>query len=140
MNTKWMIGFLLIAVLTVSVAVAQQNGAAQLTDSELASLPNQQSGRTVLPEAQLQLPAGVQDAQQYPERMNVVLQSMTAELGEIEQAARDGKISRPEAEYLSLERYYVALTRFQFLRTLYQSPEETGPGQTNSPANRASKG
>ena len=49
---------------------------------------------------------------------------MSAELAEIAQAAREGKIGRDQAEYLSLERYYVALTRFQLLRTLYQAPQE----------------
>jgi hypothetical protein len=52
--------------------------------------------------------------------MEVVLQALSQELGVIAQAAREEKISRAQAEYLSLERYYVALTRFQFLRTLYR--------------------
>ena len=60
---------------------------------------------------------------------------MSAELGEIAQAAREGKISRDQAEYLSLERYYVALTRFQLLRTLYQAPQESNPSQSYALAN-----
>ena len=60
---------------------------------------------------------------------------MSAELGEIAQAAREGKISRDQAEYLSLERYYVALTRFQLLRMLYQPPPESNPPQTYAQAN-----
>ena len=62
---------------------------------------------------------------------------MTAELGEIAQAAREGKISRPQAEYLSLERYYVALTRFQFLRTLYQDPPQGNQAESYAQANPA---
>jgi Spy/CpxP family protein refolding chaperone len=62
---------------------------------------------------------------------------MTAELGEIAQAAREGKISRAQAEYLSLERYYVALTRFQFLRTLYQDPPQGNQAQSYAQANPA---
>ncbi len=60
---------------------------------------------------------------------------MSAELGEIAQAAREGKISREQAEYLSLERYYVALTRFQLLRMLYQAPQENNPPQSYAQAN-----
>ena len=60
---------------------------------------------------------------------------MSAELGEIAQAAREGKISRDQAEYLSLERYYVALTRFQLLRMLYQPPQESNPPQSYAQAN-----
>ena len=60
---------------------------------------------------------------------------MSAELAEIAQAAREGKISRDQAEYLSLERYYVALSRFQLLRTLYQPSQESNPPQTYTQAN-----
>ena len=60
---------------------------------------------------------------------------MSAELAEIAQAAREGKISRDQAEYLSLERYYVALTRFQLLRTLYQPSQESDPSQSYVQAN-----
>jgi len=60
---------------------------------------------------------------------------MSAELGEIAQAVREGKITRSQSEYLSLERYYVALTRFQFLRTLYQNPVEENQTQSYSQAN-----
>ena len=47
----------------------------------------------------------------------------------------EGKISRDQAEYLSLERYYVALTRFQLLRMLYQPPQESNPRQSYAQAN-----
>jgi len=65
---------------------------------------------------------------------------MSAELAEIAQAAREGKIGRDQAEYLSLERYYVALTRFQLLRTLYQPlPQESNPPQSYAQANTSSQ-
>ncbi len=60
---------------------------------------------------------------------------MSAELGQIAQAAREGKISRDQAQYLSLECYYVALARFQLLRVLYQPPQETNPPQSFAQAN-----
>ena len=59
---------------------------------------------------------------------------MSAELGEIAQAAREGKISRDQADYLSLERYSGNLTRFQLLRTLYQAPQESDPPQSYAQA------
>jgi Spy/CpxP family protein refolding chaperone len=64
---------------------------------------------------------------------------MSAELGEIAQAAREGSISRDQAEYLSLERYYVALTRFQLLRMMYQVPEANNSPQKYSQANTATQ-
>jgi len=107
------------------LAGAQENGGAQPAEG------------TASPPMQLQAPAGLQDGKTYPEQLEAVLQAMTAELGEIVQAAREGKISRPQAEYLSLERYYVALTRFQFLRTLYQDPPQGNQAESYAHANPA---
>ena len=72
-------------------------------------------------------------------KLEEVLGAMSAELGEIAQAAREGKISRDQAEYLTLERYYVALTRFQLLRMLYQPPQESNPPQSYVQANTSSQ-
>ena len=111
MKSRWIIG-LLMTCLLAAFAGAQVNSSAQPAEGPAS------------PPAQLQAPAGLQDGKTYPEQLEAVLEAMTAELGEIAQAAREGKISRAQAEYLSLERYYVALTRFQFLRTMHQDPPQ----------------
>lgn len=72
----------------------------------------------------------------YPERLESVVDAMAAELAEIAQAVREGKVSREQAEYLSMERYYVAMTKFQLLRTMYQ-PAEQSTAQTYTDANTA---
>jgi len=131
---KWIIGLLIVCVLAIS-AGAQQNDSAQPSEGAILSVPQQQSGEATSPPAQLQPPGGVPDAQSYPEQLESVLAAMSAELGEIAQAVREGKITRSQGEYLSLERYYVALTRFQFLRTLYQNPVEGNQTQSYSQAN-----
>jgi len=123
-KSRWIIGLLMTCVLAIS-AGAQENGVAQPAEG------------TASPPVQLQAPAGLQDGKTYPEQLEAVLQAMTAELGEIAQAAREGKISRAQAEYLSLERYYVALTRFQFLRTLYQDPPQGNQAESYVQANPA---
>ena len=79
------------------------------------------------------------DAGSYPAKLEEVLGAMSAELGEIAQAAREGKISRDQAEYLTLERYYVALTRFQLLRMMYQPPQESNAPQSYVQANTSSQ-
>ena len=124
MKSHWIIGLLMTCALAI-FAGAQENGGAQPAEG------------TASPPVQLQAPAGLQDGKTYPEQLEAVLQAMTAELGEIAQAAREGKISRPQAEYLSLERYYVALTRFQFLRTLYQDPPRGNQAESYAQANPA---
>ena len=124
MKSHWIIGLLMTCALAI-FAGAQENGGAQPAEG------------TASPPVQLQAPAGLQDGKTYPEQLEAVLQAMTAELGEIAQAAREGKISRPQAEYLSLERYYVALTRFQFLRTLYQDPPQGNQAESYAQANPA---
>ena len=122
MKPQWIIGFLLTCALAIS-ANAQENGGVQSAEGPIANFARQNSGGATSPVTQLQAPAGSQDAGTYPDQLEQVLGAMSAELAEIAQAAREGKISRDQAEYLSLERYYVALSRFQLLRTLYQPPQ-----------------
>ena len=123
MKSQWIIGFLLTCALAIS-ANAQENGSVQSAAGPIANFAQQNSGGATSPATQLQAPAGGQEAGTYQDRLEEVVGAMSAELAEIAQAAREGKIGRDQAEYLSLERYYVALTRFQLLRTLYQAPQE----------------
>ena len=134
MKSRWIIGFLLTCGLAIS-ANAQENSGVQSAEGPIADLARQHSSGATSPARQLQAPAGVQDAGTYPGRLEEVLGAMSAELAEIAQAAREGKISRDQAEYLSLERYYVALTRFQLLRMLYEPPPESNPPQSYAQAN-----
>jgi len=126
-KSRWIIGVLMTCVLATS-AGGQESGA-QPAQRPIANLTPQQSDGAASNARELRAPAGLQDGRTYPEQLEAVLGAMTAELGEVAQAARDGKISRAQVEYLSLERYYVALTRFQFLRMLYEeSPQDSQTG------------
>lgn len=129
MKSHW-IELIIICMLAIS-AGAQVNSGSQPAVGPFTSSTAQADGTDKAP-SQL---GSSQDPAPYPERLESVLTAMSAELGEIAQAARDGKITRAQAEYLSLERYYVALTRFQFLRTLYESPEENDLRAPYSQAN-----
>ncbi len=132
MKSRWIIGFLLTCALAIP-ANAQENSGVQSAEGPIANLARQNSDGATSSAMQLQAPAGLQDAGTYPARLEEVLEAMSAELGEIAQAAREGKIGRDQAEYLSLERYYVALTRFQLLRMLYQPPQDSNPSQDSNP-------
>ena len=134
MKSRWIIVFLLMCVLALS-ANAQENSSAQSAEGPIANFAQQNVGGATSPATQLQAPAGMQGAGTYPDRLEEVLGAMSAELAEIAQAAREGKVSRDQAEYLSLERYYVALSRFQLLRTLYQPPQQSEPSQSYAQAN-----
>jgi Spy/CpxP family protein refolding chaperone len=131
MKLRLIIGFILTGTMVIS-AGAQENSGAQSIDGLTASLPQPPSGSTDTPPAQLQLPSGLGNTQQYPQRMELVLQALSEELGVIAQAAREEKIRHAQAEYLSVERYYVALTRFEFLRTLYQESPQSNQRDYNS--------
>ena len=137
LKSLWIIGFLLTCALAIS-GNAQENSSVQSAEGPIANLARQNPHGATSPATQLQTPAGSQDAGTYPDRLEKVLGAMSAEFGEIAQAARDGKISREQAEYLSLERYYVALARFQLLRMLYQTPQESNPPQSYAQANSSS--
>jgi len=133
-KSKWIIGPVMTCVLAI-YAGAQRNDSAQPSEGAIISVPQQKSGEPTSSPTRLQPLGGTPDAQSYPEQLESVLAAMSAELGEIAQAVREGKITRSQGEYLSLERYYVALTRFQFLRTLYQNPVEENQTQSYSQAN-----
>ena len=132
MTSRTIIAGIIVSGLAIS-AGAQRNSGPQAAQDSLAQSG---SGSTANPPVQLPSGAG-QDTGTYPERLQEVLGAMSAELGEIAQAAREGKITRDQAEYLSLERYYVALTRFQLLRMMYEVPEANNSPQTYSQANTA---
>ena len=136
MKLQWSIGFLLTCALAIS-ANAQESSGVQSAEGPIANFAQQNSGSATSHATQLQAPAGSQDAGTYQDRLEEVVGTMSAELAEIAQASREGKISRDQAEYLSLERYYVALSRFQLLRTLYQPSQESTPSQSYAQANSA---
>jgi hypothetical protein len=121
------VGLLIIPMVSVA-ASGQENNAAETRNAVVASLTRLQSSGPVTPDVQLQEPNASLNANAYEGRMDAVLRAMSAELGEIAQQVRDGKINRAEGDYLCLERYYIALSRFQFLRTLYQRQGEDNQG------------
>jgi Spy/CpxP family protein refolding chaperone len=135
MKPRCMMALIITLALVISAA-AQENRTAQPTNGVTARLSGQQSSSTPVTRAQLQVPPGSPDAT-YPELMQAVLQGLSEDLVQIGQAAHDGKISQAQAEYLNVEAYYVALTRFQLLRALYQSSHEANKTELYSPANTA---
>lgn len=135
MKSRLMMALLITVVLVISAA-AQGNSTAQHPNDVRARLSGQQSSSTPIPRAQLQAPPGSLDAA-YPEVMQAFLQGVSEDLVQIAQAAQDGKISRAQAQYLSVESYYLALTRFQLLRALYQSSNEAKKTELYSQANTA---
>jgi Spy/CpxP family protein refolding chaperone len=52
--------------------------------------------------------------------MASVSNTTCAELVQVAQAAREGQLSREQAEYFSVERYQVGMMKFQLLSTLHQ--------------------
>ena len=134
MKSKWIIGLVMTYVLAIS-AGAQENSSARHAEDSIVSLPQQQSDGTASSPTRLQPLDAAPGSESYPGQLESVLAAMSAELGEIAQAVREGKITRSQGEYLSLERYYVALTRFQFLRTLYQNLVKGNQAQSYSQAN-----
>lgn len=135
MKSCWMMALLITLVLVISAA-AQGNSAAQHTNGVVARLSGQQSSSAPNPPAPLQAPPESLNAA-YTEVMQAVLQGISEDLVQIAQAAHDGKISRAQAQYLSVESYYLALTRFQLLRALYQSSDEANKTELYSQANTA---
>ena len=138
MKYRWIIALLIVSACVLAISVgAQEKKAAQAAEDTIIGTPQEQSGNAANPPSQSQSLLGSQDTKPYPEQLQAVLSAMTAELGEIAQAAQQGNITRNQAEYLSLERYYVALTRFQFLRTLYAEAAPSNDNESRSQSNAA---
>ena len=87
MKSRWIIGFLLTCALAVP-ANSQKNSGVPSAEGPSASSAQQNSGDATNPATQLQAPAGSQDADSYPDRLEEVLGAMSAELSEIARAAR----------------------------------------------------
>ena len=134
MKPRLIIGLLIIGLLAISAA-GQQDGGAQPADGMVPSTPGQHLSSTRSLPAQLQMPPESQNTRGYQNLMRAVLQGMTEDMGLIAQAAREGTISRTQAEYLSIERYYIGLMRLQLLRSLYQNASETNEGESYPRAN-----
>ena len=107
MKSKGIIGLIIMCLLAIA-ATAQETKGVQARSGAIVSLPPQPSDGIARPRT-LQPPAGAQDFGTYPEQLESVLNTMSAELTEIAQAVREGKISRAQGEYLSMERYYASI-------------------------------
>lgn len=127
-KSKLIVGLLITGLLVISAGA----------QAVMVTLPSQQSGNTVMAPAQLQAFSGARKAKSPPQQMEAVLQALSEDLGQIALAVRDGKITPEQAEYLSTERYYVGLMRFQLLRALHQNTEEENQRYSYSQPNTAS--
>jgi Spy/CpxP family protein refolding chaperone len=122
MKYRFILGALVIGVLVISV-VAQDDSDPQSEsiDSVMAAVPTDTSAITAILATEPQVPLGPRDVlRNYEQGMAFVSHRTCAELAQIAQAAREGQISREQAEYVSGERYHLGMMQFQLLSTLYQ--------------------
>ncbi len=127
-KSKLIVGLVITGLLVISAGA----------QAVIVTLPGQQSSSTVMAPAQLQAFPGAREAKSPPQQMEAVLQALSEDLGQIALAVRDGKITPEQAEYLSIERYYVGLMRLQLLRALHQSAGEENQRESYSHSNTAS--
>lgn len=127
-KSKLIVGLVITGLLVISAGA----------QAVIVTLPGQQSSSTVMAPVQLQAFPGAREAKSPPQQMEAVLQALSEDLGQIALAVRDGKITPEQAEYLSIERYYVGLMRFQLLRALHQSAGEENQRESYSHSNTAS--
>jgi len=121
MKYGFILGALVISVLVIS-AVAQNDGQQSVSsDSVMATVPSDTSTITAILAIEPQVPLGPRDVlRNYEQEMAFVSDRTSTELAQIAQAAREGQISREQAEYFSGERYHLGMMRFQLLSTLHR--------------------
>src|SRR5271166_171161 len=125
-KSRWIIGFLLTCALAIS-ANAQENSGVQTSEGPIANLARQNSGSTTSPATQLQAPAGSQDAGAYPNPLEEVVGAMSAELGQIAQAAREALVIPPLVCAPNISNQlvdYLQLTPLEIQRLQAQVSEE----------------
>ncbi len=122
MKYRLILEALVIAVLVIS-AVAQDEGGSQSASSNsvMAIVPSDPSAIAAILATESQVPLGPRDVlRNYEQEMASVSRSTCTELAQIAQAAREGQLSREQAEYLIGERYHLGMMQFQLLSTLHQ--------------------
>ena len=137
MRPRWSIALLISGVLVIS-AGAQDTTSAQSTKIAMAHTSRQQPSGGGMSPAQMQVQPGLGNPNGIPQQqMDAVLGALSDDLVRIAQAVKDGNISRPQAEYLSVESYYVGLARFQLLRAQYLNASDANQRELYSQANTA---
>ena len=121
MKYRFILGALVISVLVIS-AVAQNDGQQSASsDSVMATVSSDTSTITAILAIEPQVPLGPRDVlRNYEQEMAFVSDRTCTELAQIAQAAREGQISREQAEYFSGERYHLGIMRFQLLSTMHR--------------------
>jgi Spy/CpxP family protein refolding chaperone len=78
-------------------------------------------------------PLSPQDAlNTYEQQMALVTVQTYAELAQIAQAVREGRISSEQGQYLARHQYELGIIRLQFLDTLHETAETNSPKQDQS--------
>jgi hypothetical protein len=114
---------ILVAAAVAIAAPAQEHGSPQppAISQVLAALPSDEPRLAEILASQPQEPAGPGDMlRNYEQGMAVVSQQTYAELVQVAEAARQGQITREQAEHLSFEIYQTGMMQFQLLSTLHQ--------------------
>ena len=122
MKSRFILGTFVIGMLVIPVIAQDDVGPPSVSiDSVIATMPSDTSAITAIVATDPQMPLGPRDVlRNYEQEMAAVSDTTCVELAQIAQAAREGQISREQAEYFSGERYQLRVMQFQLLSTLHQ--------------------
>lgn len=122
MKYRFILGVFVIGMLVISAIAQDDVGPPSVSiGSVTATPPSDTSSVTAILATDPQMPLGPRDVlRNYEQEMAAVSDTTCAELAQIAQAAREGQISREQAEYFSGERYQLRVMQFQLLSTLHQ--------------------
>jgi Spy/CpxP family protein refolding chaperone len=122
MKYRFIPGVFVIGMLVMSAIAQDDVGPPSVSiDSAIATMPSGTSAITAILATDPQTPLGPRDVlRNYEQEMAALSDATCAELAQIAQAAREGQISREQAEYFSGERYQLRVMQFQLLSTLHQ--------------------
>jgi len=122
MKSRMLVGFIVVACLAIFAVAQDSSGPQYDAAAKIRSEPPVWTGEFKLEQ---QAPINPRDLMQaYRQGMEQVFEKTCHDLEQIAEAARQGTVSREQAEYASIQRYQLGLMTFELLQTLYESADQ----------------
>jgi Spy/CpxP family protein refolding chaperone len=134
MKLQWITGTLMVGALAISSMAQVEHRQSPGNGDVVTAEPSDHSADNLADNSES--PLSPQDTlNTYEQQMALVTVQTYAELAQIAQAVREGRISSAQGQYLARHQYELGIIRLQFLDTLHETVETNSPkeGQSEKP-------
>jgi Spy/CpxP family protein refolding chaperone len=134
MKLQWITGTLMVGALAIPSMAQVEHRQPPGNGDVVTAEPSDHSGDNLADNSES--PLSPQDTlNTYEQQMALVTVQTYAELAQIAQAVREGRISSEQGQYLARHQYELGIIRLQFLDTLHETVQTNSPkaGQSAKP-------